>query len=449
MAPNSSSIKRGWVFPLVFLAATAALIGFVTIRWIRPAGAAGDEHADSTENETAASNTLVVSPQGRANIGLTTVKVAPGDFQRKVTVPGRVIERPGHSRITVSAPLQGIVEQVLVLEGEAVRPGEPLFVVRLTHPEVIRRQTDLLDLIQRRAIIEREVARLRDVAASGAVAGKALLKVQYESENLQAEIDAHREGLILLGLREDQIEQIFSERKLVRQMTLTAPHAETAAGGCTGEHLYQVAAIPVAVGEQVESGATLCQLTDYCKLLIQGQAFEQDAAALNGAVSEKRPVSAVIEREDTGDPVEGLRILFLDTEVDAESRALRFYVDLTNAVVSRTEDDFGRAFIGWKFRPGQRVTVLLPVETWEGRIVLPAEAVIQDGAESIVFLAQGNQMTRKAVVERYRDAREVVVENDGTLFPGDQVVAHGAYQLYLMLKNQSGGPVDPHAGHNH
>ena len=453
MASNSSSAKLGWIFPLVFLALTSAVIAFVTVHWIRPASGAGDEHAASSAAETAASDTLVVSPQGRANIGLTTVEAAPGDFERKVTVPGRVIERPGHSRITVSTPLQGIIERVLVMEGEAVRPSEPLFVVRLTHPEVIRRQTDLLDLIKRREIIEREIARLKDVAASGAVAGKALLKVQYESENLQAEIDANREGLLLLGLHEDQIERIFSERKLVHEMTLTAPHAETTADGCTGEHLYQVGAIPVAVGEQVESGAILCELTDYCKLLIEGQAFEQDSAALDKAVSEKRPVSTVIERgregEGDSDTVEGLRVLFLDTEVDAESRALRFYVDLTNAVVSQTEDGFGRSFIGWRFRPGQRVTVLLPVETWKDRIVLPAEAVIQDGAESIVFLAQGNKMTRKAVVERYRDAREVVVENDGTLFPGDRVVAHGAYQLYLMLKNRSGGAVDPHAGHNH
>ena len=449
MTSHFLSVARRSIFPLAFLAVVCVTVAFVMIRWIRPANGAADEPAHSTATGTAAADSMVVSAQGQANIGLTTAEVAIGDFRRRVTVPGRVIERPGHSRIAVSTPLQGIVERVLVLEGEAVRPGEPLFIIRLTHPDVIRRQTDLLDLLQRREIVEREVARLKGVAASGAVAGKTLLKVQYESESLRSEIDANREGLLLLGLPEEQVARIFSDRELVHRMTLTAPPVDTHSDGCTGEHLYQVADVPVSVGEQVDSGTPLCELTDYCKLLIEGQAFEQDSAALNKAVSEKRPVSAVVGQNGTGDAVEGLRVLFLDTEVDEESRALRFYVDLTNAIVSQTKDDFGRAFVGWKFRPGQRVSLLLPVETWNDRIVLPAEAVIQDGAESIVFLKQGNKMTRKAVVERYRDAREVVVENDGTLFPGDMVVAHGAYQLYLMLKNRSGGPIDPHAGHNH
>ena len=324
-----------------------------------------------------------------------------------------------------------------------------MFVLRLTHQEVIRRQTELLDLIQRREIVEREIKRLEKVAASGAIAGKTLLNVQYESEKLQSEIDANREGLLLLGLGEDQLEHIFSKRTLIRRMTITAPPIEAHSDGCTGEHLYQTAKITVSLGEQVESGGPLCELTDYCKLLIEGQAFEQDALALNEAISQRFPVSAVIEREGEDVTVDGLHVLFLDSEVDMESRALRFYVDLTNTVVNQTENDAGRPFIGWKFRPGQRVELLLPIDSWKDRIVLPAEAVVQDGAESIVFLKQGKKVSRKAVVEGYRDAREVVVENDGTLFPGDQVVAHGAYQLYLMLKNRSGGPIDPHAGHNH
>ena len=47
------------------------------------------------------------------------------------------------------------------------------------------------------------------------------------------------------------------------------------------------------------------------------------------------------------------------------------------------------------------------------------------------------------------EVSRVVIENDGTLFPGDRVAAEGAYQIYLTIKNQAGGAVDPHAGHNH
>jgi hypothetical protein len=49
----------------------------------------------------------------------------------------------------------------------------------------------------------------------------------------------------------------------------------------------------------------------------------------------------------------------------------------------------------------------------------------------------------------YRDQNSAVVENNGSLFPGDIVAGQGAYQMHLALKNQSAGGVDPHAGHSH
>jgi hypothetical protein len=42
-----------------------------------------------------------------------------------------------------------------------------------------------------------------------------------------------------------------------------------------------------------------------------------------------------------------------------------------------------------------------------------------------------------------------VLENDGTLSPGDVIAGSGAYQIHLALKNQGRGGVDPHAGHQH
>ncbi len=452
MSTKRIALRGGWIFPVVFLAAVATVVGFVTARWIRPrvdAAETGALHGPPAASPVDSGNTLDVSLQGQKNIGLQSIDVAVGDFAQTVTIPGRVVERPGHSRITVSTPLTGIVERILPLEGEAVQPGEPIAVLRLTHQEVIRLQTELLDIIQRREIVAREVARLEKVAASGAVAGKTLLQAQYEEENLRAEIDAKRAGLLLLGLTEEQLTRIFDQRVLVSRLTLLAPLEQTASAGCTGAHLYQTAKISASVGQQVDSGTSVCELTDYCRLLIEGQAFEQDAATLEDALRERLPVSAVVEGHEEPITVEGLRILFLDTEVDTESRALRFYVDIANTVVHQTEDDEGRPFIGWKFRPGQRVELRVPVETWKNRIVLPAEAVVQDGAESIVFVKQGNAFTRKAVVEVYRDATRVVLASDGTLFPGDRVVTRGAYPLYLMFKNRTGGAIDPHAGHNH
>ena len=81
--------------------------------------------------------------------------------------------------------------------------------------------------------------------------------------------------------------------------------------------------------------------------------------------------------------------------------------------------------------------------------MLPVDAVVQEGAETFVFRQNGDHFDRIAVHVEDRDPQQVVIANDGAVYPGDVLAAQGAYQMHLALKNQAGGGIDPHAGHNH
>jgi len=105
--------------------------------------------------------------------------------------------------------------------------------------------------------------------------------------------------------------------------------------------------------------------------------------------------------------------------------------------------------VTWRYKPGQRMQLLVPVEEWRDRIVLPPEAVAQDGLEHYVFMTHGDHVHRQPVHVEYRDPTAVVIADDGALSPGDQIAMTAAQQLQLALKNRSGGAIDPHAGHNH
>jgi hypothetical protein len=118
-------------------------------------------------------------------------------------------------------------------------------------------------------------------------------------------------------------------------------------------------------------------------------------------------------------------------------------------VITRDSTVDGERFVVWRFKPGQRMQVLLPVERWEKRIVLPIDAIAQDGVETYVFRENGKTFVRQPVHVEFRDQHSAVIESDGALYPGDRVAMSGANQLLLALKNKSGGGVDPHAGHNH
>ena len=67
--------------------------------------------------------------------------------------------------------MSGVVTDVFVTEGQAVRPGDSLFVMRLTHEDVVQAQTDYLKTLEALDVEDREIGRLQNVSR-GVVAGK-------------------------------------------------------------------------------------------------------------------------------------------------------------------------------------------------------------------------------------------------------------------------------------
>jgi cobalt-zinc-cadmium efflux system membrane fusion protein len=147
--------------------------------------------------------------------------------------------------------------------------------------------------------------------------------------------------------------------------------------------------------------------------------------------------------------VPDLPLLYVAGKVEPDPRAFLFYVQLPNKLIRNRQTPDGHRFSAWQFKPGQRVELLVPVERWADRIVLPISAVVQDGAESYVFEKNDGHFDRRAVRVEYRDQYSAVVANDGILTPGKMVIVSGSYQVHLAMKNKAGGAPDPHAGHNH
>ncbi len=411
---------------------------------------AGHDHAADSHAGHDDANSLELSEQGRKNIGLTLVPVQLSNFKRTIPIPATLVGRAGRTEISVSAPMTGIVTRIYPIRGVAVLPGDPLFDLRLTHEDLVEKQSSLLKSLEELDVINREVTRLKEVTASGAIAGKRLLERQYEQQKVEAAIRAERQALLLHGLSDDQIQGIVDDRQLHQKLTLTAPPMSD--GHSTHEHkeLLQVAELLVRPGEHVATGSVLATLSDHCELYVEGKAFEHDATALNDAANAGVEVTAIVEGNGSGDhQVSGLKILHVENQVERESRALKFYVPLLNELVRNETTPEGHRFVGWRYRPGQRVELLVPVEQWKNRIVLPRESVVQEGPEFYVYQYVKGHFDRKPVHVEYRDQRSAVIESDGTLFPGDQVSAKGTHEIHLALKKKAGGGADPHAGHHH
>jgi len=449
------------------------------LRKFVPSPSAGDHAADAHEHEGDDHghdhahddpDSIELSEQARRNISLEVGSVELRTFERAMTVPGMVVERPGRTKIVVATPLTGVVTEVRAIQGEAIPPGTLLFRIRLTHEDLVDSQTKFLQTLEELDVENREIERLQKLT-DGVIAGKVILERQYARQKLEALLNAQRQALILHGLSEPQVDQIRAERRLLRELQVFAPTPEEGkdefrltrnpiepvsysalepAPGLKPPSPYVVQELTIHKGQSVQAGDGLCVLADFSELYIEGSAFEQDAPLLVEAANRGWNLTAMLDTSrGRAETVENLKVIYLANQVHQETRALHFYVALPNQIVRDATTSDKHRFIDWKYKPGQRLQLRVPVEQWDERIVLPLSAVAQDGAEFYVFQENGRRFVRRSVHVEYHDQSWAVIAQDGSIFPGDAVVLSGAHQLQIALKNKSGGGIDPHAGHSH
>lgn len=450
----------------------------------------GHEHDHDEEHEhdhgPGDENSIQVSSLALKNLGLTEEYLRPielTDYRHSASIPGMIVERPGRTKIPVSASMTGIVTEILFSPGEATLPNVPFIKLRLTHEDLVTLQTEYLQTLGKLDVELKEIERLTQVSSAGAVSPKTLLEREYNRDILRSNLDAQRESLRLHGIGPQQLLYIDRERKLLTEVTILTPssgarkqsdvllsgfnttddhrtdlattkfvsqgvkNSEIVSGSTENPIILQ--SLQAQVGQLVNAGDVLGVFADYSLLLVKGQAFETDLKSLTAAKQRNWDVEVQLLDNSSSESVGSLPIKWIDSEIDPQTRTVPFYCELPNSANEYKHTGESSSFLEWRFRPGQRIQIQVPIEVWSEQFVLPIDAVTRDGLSSYVFIQNGDSFTRVEVHEKFRNTTNVVIENDGSVFPGDVVALRGAHQLNLAIKNSSGGGIDPHAGHNH
>ena len=426
-----------------------------------------EEIAESSALQTEMTE-ITFSPTAAKNIGIddsAIVKVEVTDYAKSITIPAVVVERPGFSTITVPSPVSGIVTKIHHETGVAVAPGEPLFDILLNQQELVKSQTEFLALLRKRDLNTTERSRLANVNPD-AVPGQHR-RLDYEKIEIDSELEVQKSLLLLQGLSEmDITDSLEKNGRIIRDMTVFAPPIEndeniaSASHADDEEHIFTVDELFVSVGKNIDIGDSLCRLTDYCKLAIQGKAFAINEAELGNALALKSRVTATFEGKGSRETVKDLVLRSIDNKIDTASGTLFCYVDLKNRFTSYevgTESNL-RRYIQWHFKPGQRCELNVDDEIIPDCIVLPIDAVARNIGEMYVFEWVGNEddkrvWRKKSVHVLHKTKDVVVIANDGSVFPGAPVATKGASFLLATLdaanqKNVDGGGVQ-HGDHVH
>ena len=453
-------LVKAIVGPLLIVAVVAAV--WAMREQLFPSSESTDESSVKSAEASSELEILELGAQARKNLQLIARPARPTDYWRTITIPGVVQDRPGISDRGVTSPAVGAVSEIHVYPGDTVRPGQRLVTIQLFSEYLQSTQTQLFKASEEIALLQREIDRLSGVASAGGISKSRLIEVNNDVRRQEIEILAAKQELLNRGLSPSEVEQIKGGN-FVSSMTVVAPpprQIESAPQSTSQPPVtqtsfmlenqsddsiaYEIQSLAIELGQTVQAGQLIADLANHRHLYVVGHAFKREAGWLERAAQEGRE----IEIEFADDSAElwppldqQFQVRHLSNSIDPESRTFDFFVPLENQ--SRTYEKADETFVVWRFRPGQRTRIQIPVEKLENVFVLPSEAVAREGSEAYVYRQNGDLFNQIAVHILHQDRRHVVIANDGSITPGTYIAQNAGASLRRVLKSQSASGEQP------
>ncbi len=308
---------------------------------------------------------------------------------QQLEVTGRV-HLPPSALVSVYSPVLGFVQQVEHIEGDYVRAGTPLTVLR--HPGIIQLQEDYLAgrirLQQLAQNLERQLALAKTQASSQRILEEA--QADYRTQALRTR--SQRQQLEMIGLPVDKLE---SNNETVPQLIIAAP---------VSGYLTKVV---VNRGKLAEGDDLLFELADYRHLHAELDVYAEDIALLK----EGLPVELYQpgrERQYLGE------IFKLAKSIDLEQRTARVHVHFRDQPKELIVGSPLRARILYNAREV---------------LALPESAILREGSTTLVYIEhQGSYRPRTIDAGPAHDG--FIAVEGLQLADGEQIVVEGAYYLH-------------------
>ncbi|MDP3124287.1 MAG: efflux RND transporter periplasmic adaptor subunit, partial [Thiobacillus sp.] len=193
---------------------------------------------------TFAADLLPLTAAQKTNLGIATVAAATQTAGPALTYPARVTLPPASVRV-VAAAGAGLVTQLHVQAGDAVKRGAPL--LTLSMPGLADAQNGLTQARLKSQLAASNAARDQKLFAEGLIAESRLRATQSEMQSARASLVAAQTTLSMLG----------AGKVSGSAITLTAPIAGIVLESAAGP------------GERVDAGMALVKVADLSKLALE------------------------------------------------------------------------------------------------------------------------------------------------------------------------------------
>lgn len=480
---TSRKLKR--TVGIITLASAICLSAYFTRSAWLP-GPTEVQAAPESKSATPQRPKIILTLETQQSLGLNPAKIKLQSHWKYIQVPGMIVDQPGRSDRSVVTLVSGVVRSIYHVPGETAHPGDRLFTLTVSSESLHETQKEYLKAAQDIKLAESERQRLTGVAAEGK-----LIEIGNQIIRSEAVVKAARHELLTRGVALDDVDRVASG-KFVTEIHIAVPKRSddqkkpdfsTDATRIPPPEppSFEIQELKVELGQQVQAGQTLCLLANHRMLAVEGRAFADETPLVERAAKQGWPIDVdfgdrrEVDREtilaltgligqgsasrsgslnavalfDLGQavgsipPPQHFVIRHLANTMDPASRTFAFFLPLNNQ--SHVVERDGESQLLWRYRPGQRIRLQIPVEKLEAVFVLPAESLARDGPEAFVFTQSANTFIKTPVRVLFQDQRQVVLANEGALIEGMFVAQGAAAQLNRMVKSQANSvPVGYH-----
>ncbi len=330
-------------------------------------------------------------------LGIQTTPLQSQTDPVKAIFPALVVVPPEAEQV-VSSPVAGLVAQLLVQQNQVVLSGAPL--VRIASPELGQMQLQLLQATARATLARQAAQREQQLFDEGIIPQRRVQEAQAGLQEAEAALNQAKAALRLSGMSAATIERIAASGKPQDSITLAATQ-----DGIVTE-------IAVKSGQRVEAATALLHMAQTESLWLDIQLPVSEIA--NWQAGTKITVQG---RDVTA------RILSVSPTVSSGSQT----VVLRAAVEGKTS----------QVRPGEFVSVELPVAATQGAWDVPLSAVAHDGDQAYLFVRTSDGFEARQVKVVVSAGQRVRVQ--GPLKAGEQIAVSGVVALKGAWLDAKGG----------
>lgn len=340
-----------------------------------------------------AADQIAMTPDQREAFAIRTAPIEAVETASSAAYPAKVVVPNAQLRV-VSAPQTGLLEALLVSEGEAIQAGQPL--AQIQSPQLLEQQSAYLEAVTRLQLARADYKRDKQLQKEGIIAERRYLETRSRLTQAETETEQLRQSLSLAGMDDHALAELVKKRKLSGSLQVRSP--------LDGVVLEQLA----TPGQRLEMADPLYKVGRLSPLWLE--------------------IHVPLER--LGNTASGSRVR--SNEIDAQVITVgRMVHGADQGVLVRAEVTKGAE----RLRPGQFVQASLLQSEGINLHRIPRTALVRSGGDSYLFLANAAGFSVEPVAVQTEERDHIIIRAE--LPANAQVAVSGTAALKAAW--QAGG----------